>query len=112
VLLDKLLAKGDAPEVRDDVALSGFAVEWERAGGGGWDGNSSTQFASIEEARLLLLRRLQILWCGSNERLALSDAEALRCADVEPSACRQLTQGIRRVGGLAMSEPFGSPQAS
>jgi hypothetical protein len=40
----------DAAEVRHDVAMSGFAVEWGRAGGGGWDGGASTQFTSLEEA--------------------------------------------------------------
>lgn len=40
----------DPPEIRDDVPVSGFSVEWERAGGGGWDGGISTQFYTIELA--------------------------------------------------------------
>lgn len=40
----------DPPGVREDAEAPGFAIEWERAGGGGWDGGSSTQYASIEDA--------------------------------------------------------------
>jgi hypothetical protein len=40
----------DLPEIRDDTVRAGFAVEWERAGGGGWDGGMSTQLDTIDEA--------------------------------------------------------------
>jgi hypothetical protein len=40
----------DPPDIRHDQPRAGFSVEWERAGGGGWDGGFCTQHDTINEA--------------------------------------------------------------
>jgi|LakMenEpi03Aug12_release.lakeMendotaPanAssembly.Ray.scaffolds.fasta_scaffold188535_2 hypothetical protein len=40
----------DSPDVRDDAERPGFSIEWERAGGGGWDGGMSSHYDTFEEA--------------------------------------------------------------
>jgi len=40
----------DPPEIREDQAVAGFSVEWERADGDGWLSGSGTQFLTLEDA--------------------------------------------------------------
>lgn len=40
----------DPPDVRDDRPSPGFSIEWQRAGGGGWDGGFSTAYDTLDEA--------------------------------------------------------------
>ena len=40
----------DPPDVRDDKPIAGFSIEWQRAGGGGWNGGFSTEYETLESA--------------------------------------------------------------
>jgi hypothetical protein len=54
----------------------------------------------------------EVVWGLVVPRRPPAAGPALRLALRQPAASEPLAQGIRRDGGLAMSEPFGSPKAS
>jgi hypothetical protein len=60
----------DPPDVRDDKPSAGFSIEWQRAGGGGWDGGFSTQYETIEEAlsAVAAASKGTVRWSSSDPR--------------------------------------------